>query len=237
MPRYAEIEVVEDDFNKFTDLVRAQSAGGEPERGDRRRTSTAASAIASCAARTGSAATSCAPPRRLGRARAAARDRPRRLHARGGGDPSPRCPAQLAEGLRRALLFAALADAPSDATPGLILLAPGQHDREREPRRRGVAGGVRRLPAGDPHRRRARARGRRRAVDGAAADAVGALADRARLDARRSRGGDPGGAARARAGAADRRPYGLTDRERAVTQLVAQGLSTNDIGARLFLSP
>ena len=31
--------------------------------------------------------------------------------------------------------------------------------------------------------------------------------------------------------------YGLTDRERAVTQLVAQGLSTNEIGARLFLSP
>ena len=31
--------------------------------------------------------------------------------------------------------------------------------------------------------------------------------------------------------------YGLTERERAVTQLVAQGLSTNDIGDRLFLSP
>ena len=31
--------------------------------------------------------------------------------------------------------------------------------------------------------------------------------------------------------------YGLTERERAVTQLIAQGLSTNAIADRLFLSP
>jgi DNA-binding CsgD family transcriptional regulator len=31
--------------------------------------------------------------------------------------------------------------------------------------------------------------------------------------------------------------YGLTERERAVTQLVAQGLGTNAIAARLWLSP
>lgn len=31
--------------------------------------------------------------------------------------------------------------------------------------------------------------------------------------------------------------YGLTERERAVTQLVAQGLPTSEIASRLFLSP
>jgi DNA-binding CsgD family transcriptional regulator len=31
--------------------------------------------------------------------------------------------------------------------------------------------------------------------------------------------------------------YGLTERERALTQLVAQGLSTNEIAARMYLAP
>ena len=67
---------------------------------------------------------------------------------------------RLAEGLRRAMLFDALADEPSDEAPGLILLAPGQHARARERRRRGVAGRVRRHSRRDPCRRRARALGR-----------------------------------------------------------------------------
>src|SRR6476661_2624078 len=51
------------------------------------------------------------------------------------------------------------------------------------------------------------------------------------LDRRPDRRGPAG-----RARTVDRRRLGLTDRERRVTELVAKGFSTNDIGQRLHLS-
>ena len=206
-PRYAEIEVVEDDFNKFTDLVRA------------------ATPAASLSAATGGKLDRSLRHRELRRPNGFGGDELRAALGNWGGivllretgraDFTPADVATVAalsrpfaEGLRRALLFDALADEPSDDVPGLHPARPGQLAREGERGRRGVAGRVRRRrfpPAIRIVAEHARA-GDGRAVDGAPKDAVGALADRARLDARRPRGGDPGGAARTRAGAADRRP-------------------------------
>ena len=72
-------------------------------------------------------------------------------------------------------------------------------------------------------------------------DAVGPLAAAARVGARRrrrrARGRDPRAGASPELAPLIADAYALTPRERSVTQLVAQGLSTSAIARRLFMSP
>jgi DNA-binding CsgD family transcriptional regulator len=153
----------------------------------------------------------------------------------------------LAEGLRRALLLSALGQGPRDEAAGLLVLAPdnaitlidatAQHWLE-ELRGTGASG----LP---PAVSAVAARAR-----GLALDPTGPIA-RARVHTPNGAwllvrgttlGADQTAVIIEAAHAHELAPliadaYGLTERERAVTALVAQGCSTDQIAARLFLSP
>ena len=206
-PRYTEIEVAEHGLQQVHRPRARPDAGGEPERGHRREP------------RPQRAPSRTAAPERVRRRRTARRALGGwggivLLRETGGADFTPAEVAtvaalsgSLAEGLRRALLFDALAGEPSDEVAGADPARPGQHARERERRRRSVAGRVRRrFRSRDPRSRRARTLGRRSARRTARLRTPSGrwlilrgsmLGDRAR--------GDPRSAARARARAADRR--------------------------------
>ena len=157
----------------------------------------------------------------------------------------------LAEGVRRALLVGALAaDQPEGEAPaGLVLLAPDNsvtltNDAADEwlselpgdpltpavaavaSRARGIADGT--APAGATARARVRtAAGRWLLIRGSTLGEEDDAPTAVIIEAAR-----PHELAPLIADA-----YGLTDRERAVTQLIAQGLPTNAIADRLCLSP
>jgi DNA-binding CsgD family transcriptional regulator len=155
----------------------------------------------------------------------------------------------LAEGLRRAILFSALSPAGAETQPaGLLLLAPDDSlrvadataelwlaelreahpDRELPPVVTAVASRARTIASGDTAGPGARARvrspsGQWLLVHGSTLgdDATAVIIEPAR----------PHELAPLIADA-----HGLSERERAVTQLVAQGLPTNAIAARLHIS-
>ena len=236
MPRYAEIEVVEDDFNKFTDLVRAESPA------------------ATLSAATGGDLDRSLRHRELRRPNGYGGDELRAacggwgglvlLRETGRADFTPAevdlvaaLSAQLAEGLRRAILFSALSDAPADEAPGLILFAPDNSIELTNPAAEAWLDEFDGIPVAI-----------HAVAEHARSEALGPSTARLRtpsgrwLVVRGSLLGDRAAVILEAPRAPELAPliaeaYGLTDRERAVTQLVAQGLSTNEIGARLFLSP
>ena len=161
----------------------------------------------------------------------------------------------VAEGLRRATLLRALSGERSEDTrsAGLALVAPDntvvQADAAAEmwlAELRGDARGESLPPVVAAVATRARGTADRRAEDGAIARARVRTASGSWLLVRGSTLGD-GADAQTALVIEPARPhelapliadaYGLTDRERAVTQLVAQGLDTNAIASRLHISP
>jgi DNA-binding CsgD family transcriptional regulator len=142
---------------------------------------------------------------------------------------------ELAEDLRSATLHAALSVPPVTGEPGLVVLSPGDEiettDRAGETHLAGagalvvaaVAGCVH---GGEPERARARVRTRE-----------GWLVVRgsALRDARTAITLEPAGERDLAPLIAD--AYGITERERAVTELVAAGLATAAIAQRLHVSP
>ena len=163
--------------------------------------------------------------------------------------------ADLADGLRRAILLGTVSDASEDApeTGIIVLTGDGSVESTSAAAERWLdeldAGSG--APGGMPRVIQAVAAGARSSAEGE----VGASGTaRARVQTRRGRwinvhGSTLGEGAGARvaviveaARARELAPliahaYALTERERRVTQLVARGLSTNDIGRRLHLSP
>ncbi len=159
----------------------------------------------------------------------------------------------LAEGLRRAILFGALPAEDEGLEPGLVLLA---EDHSVEQANRAAQRWLADLEPdaargqGLPIVVHAVADRARMAAGIGAGDAVATARVRTRsgrwLVVRGSLLGDEPEARVAVIVEPARMPelapviadaFGLTPRERAITQLVAQGLSTNEISDRLFLSP
>jgi DNA-binding CsgD family transcriptional regulator len=158
----------------------------------------------------------------------------------------------LADGLRHAALLGEALQERDDGDAGLLLLGPDNTvlmTNETAEVRLDELGGPARLPAAV---RAVAARARAAATPGDDADRAGGAA-RARvrtstgrwLTVRASLLGDDPAAPVAVVIDTTRPPelapliadaYGLTDRERRVTELVAQGFSTNEIAARLHLS-
>ena len=156
----------------------------------------------------------------------------------------------LAEGLRRAILLTALSgDGAEDPAVGLVLLDDDNSIETANPAARmwlDELGGEDRLPvvvqavAG-------RARSSAPAIAAATrspragADGLGTVAAGAGIDARRLRNAraavilEPARSPELAPLIAD--AYGLTERERRVTQLVAQGRLTREIANELHLSP
>jgi DNA-binding CsgD family transcriptional regulator len=236
MPRYAAIEVVEEDFNKFSDLARA------------------ALPAATLSAATDGQLDRSVRHRELRRPNGYGGDELRAawgdwggivlLRETGRSDFTPAdvnlvaaLSAHLAEGLRRAILFGALSDGPADEAPGLILFAP---DNSLEETNAAAEAWLDEFD-GVPVAIRAVAEHARSGVLGPSTARLRTPSGRW-LVVRGSMLGDRAAVILETPRAAELAPlvaeaYGLTDREREVTQLVAQGLSTNEIGVRLFLSP
>jgi DNA-binding CsgD family transcriptional regulator len=252
-PRLAEIESMEPDFNKFTELARrkapaatlSEATGGVLERSVRHRELRRPHGFEDelRAALTGESGTwgGIVLMHQAGRAHFAPADA--RLVASLSG--------HLAEGLRRAILLPAASGAEDEAGAGLLLLAGDGSVEMTNPAAQiwleELRSGGERLPfvvQTVAERARNIAAGR----VGAGASAGGRVRTRSGrwLLVRGSMLGD-GPAARTvvmmeAATSPELAPliadaYGLTARERAVTQLVAQGLATNEIATRLYLSP
>ncbi|HEX6020613.1 MAG TPA: LuxR C-terminal-related transcriptional regulator [Solirubrobacter sp.] len=237
MPRYTEIEVVEEDFNKFAALARAPLPA------------------ATLSAATDGRLDRSLRHRELRRPNGYGGDELRAAWGEWGGIVMMRetgrtdfTPADvnllaalsthLAEGLRRALLFGALSDASADAAPGLILFAP---DDSFEVANAAAEAWLDEFDDDVPVAIRAIAQ---HARSGGAGPSTARLRTPSGqwVVARGSMIGDRAAVILDTPRAAELAPmiaeaYGLTERERAVTQLVAQGLSTKEIGARLFVSP
>jgi DNA-binding CsgD family transcriptional regulator len=255
-PRLAEIELQEPDFNKFTELARrrppaaslSESTGGQLERSRRQRELRRPYGFEDelRAALTTDSGTwgGIVLMRESGRPHFAPAET--RLLASLTGE--------LAEGLRRALLLNALSGGEAEGGPGLLLLAPGNSVELANPAARawldelaGDGGDGEHLPfvihtVADRARNIAASR-----VNG---NSIASARVRTRsgvwLLVRGSVLGDGPDARAAVMMEAARSPelapliaeaYGLTPRERAVTQLVAQGLPTSEIASRLYLSP
>jgi DNA-binding CsgD family transcriptional regulator len=159
----------------------------------------------------------------------------------------------LAEGLRRAMLLTELSEVPEedDPAPGLLLLDDDNGIELANPAAQAWLGELGAADRSAPfvvqtvaNRARSIAAG---VVDGGAVARARVRTSSGRwVLVRGSMLGD-GAAARAAVIVEPVRPpelapliadaHGLTDRERAITQLVAQGLATDAIGRRLHLSP
>ena len=261
-PRLTEIELSEFDFNKFTELARrparaatlSEATGGRLERSRRHRELRRPNGFedelrVALATDTGTWG-GIVLMREAGRAHFAAED------AEVVGSVS----GDLAEGLRRAILRGSLpaGDEPLDPDredfgPGLLLLAD---DNSVELANAGAQGWLAELEDGGlsdglPVVVRTvadRARGNAVETGEAASIAIARVQTRSGrwLIVRGSILGDGPGARAAVMIEAARSPelapliadaYDLTARERAITQLVAQGFSTTEISERLFLSP
>lgn len=254
-PRMAEIEVAEDDFNKFTALARSdrraaslsEVTGGELDRSLRHR--------------------DVRGPHGLGDELRAAlvrdsttwggitllRERGRANFAPAESQLLAAVAPQIAEGLRRALLQDAVSteDTDQDGATGIVLLEDDNTIASANAAAREWLEELQGAPARD-----------------SVPDVVAAVAGRARSIAAGQALADARARARTRSGRwllihastlgdepgprsvvilEPARPielapliadaYGLTDRERMITQLVAQGADTNAIGERLHLSP
>jgi DNA-binding NarL/FixJ family response regulator len=257
LPRYTEIEIREPDFNKFADLARAReraaslsgATGADLEQSMRHRElrrphgfgDELRAAFVSDSGTWGGLVLL----REAGRADFAPAD-VRLLAA---------LSERLAEGLRRAMLLTSLTADPEEAgdeeAAGLLVLSD---DDSIETANAAAQTWLDRLGAGGPALPFVVRTVADRARGVAAGHDDGAPIARARVRTRSGhwlvvRGSMLGAGPDARAVVileAARSPelapliaaaYGLTERERAVTQLVAQGLPTNDIGNRLHLSP
>lgn len=252
-PRLAEIEAMEPDFNKFTDLARHRARAG-----------TLSAATDGRLQRSARHRELRGPHGFADELRAALADASgtwggvvlMREAGRADFDPADATllnglASHLTEGLRRAILLSALSGNEEERGVGLLLLTDadtvalanaaaelwldelrGSDDGDRLPfvvhavadRARNVAGGR---------------------VSGAASARVRAPSGRWLL-VRGSMLGDGADARTAVLLEAAQAPelapliadgYGLTQRERTVTQLVAQGASTDEIASRLYLSP
>jgi DNA-binding CsgD family transcriptional regulator len=250
MARYAEIEIRERDVNKFADLARAgarakslsAATGGHLERSARHRELRAPNGFGDelRAAFVGDAGAWGAIVL---------------LRADRSADFTE-CEASLlaslseslAEGLRRAMLLTALAGSePEDEAPGLVLLAEDGSTELANPAAQAWLDELGADPAPGallPLAIRTvalRARDAAKGRDGAARARVRTPSGRWLL-VRGSMLRDAAAVILEPARAPELAPliadaYGFTPRERAVTELVAQGYSTNEIAGRLFISP
>jgi DNA-binding CsgD family transcriptional regulator len=249
MPRYTEIEIREPDFNKFTALTRAPqpaaslsaATAGTLDRSVRHRELRRPYGFGDelRAVFTGDSGTwgAIVLLREIGRADFTPADT--RLIAS--------LSQQLAEGLRRAILLSSLSEAEDDAEAGLLLLGDDNGVELAVPAARHWLAEL-----GGPEQQAPfvvqTVADRARSVAAGVADG-GAIA-RARvrtpsgrwLHVRGSMLGSRTAVIVEPVRPAELAPliaeaYGLTRRERVVTQLVAQGLATDAIGRRLHLSP
>ena len=257
-PRMAEIEIREDDFNKFDALARTErpaatlsdATGGELDRSVRHRELRQPNGFGDelRAALVGESATWGG----LTLLRTSDRDH----FAAADADVVGFVARYVAEGLRRAILLTALSAAGDDdeEPDGLVLLAGDNSITVANPAaerwlaelRAGGRPGEHLPPVMVAVASRARSMAEGRAPEGPIARArVRTVAGRWLL-VRGSVLGDDAAAPTAVILEPARSPelapliadaYGLTERERAVTQLVAQGLPTSAIGGRLHISP
>jgi DNA-binding CsgD family transcriptional regulator len=255
-PRLAEIELQEPDFNKFTELARrkaraaslSEATGGHLERSLRQRElrrplgfeDELRAALATDAGTWGGIVLM----REAGRPHFTPADA--KLVASLSGI--------LADGLRRSILHTALSADEQDVGPGLLLLADDNSIELANPTARSWLAELRDRAAADGrlpfvvHTVADRARG----IAAGRVNGDSMASARVRTRAGRwllLRGSMLGHGPDARAAVmleAARSPelapliadaYGLTPREREITQLVAQGLPTSEISGRLHLSP
>lgn len=251
MPRYVELEVREPDFNKFSALARArrpaaslsEATGGRLDLSPRHRELRAPHGFGDelRAVFIGDSGTwgGLVLLRESGRAD----------FARADAQLIASLSRQLAEGLRRAMLLSAVSDAADadDAGPGLLLL---DDDNAIEQADHAARYWLAELDARDERAPLLIQTVADRARSVAAGDLNGGSIARARVRAPSGRWllvrGSMLGARAAVIVEPIRSPelapliadaHGLTERERVVTQLVAQGLATDAIGRRLHLSP
>jgi len=260
MPRLAEIELTEPDFNKFRVLARAKRpAAGLSEvtesildRSRRHRELKRPYGFAD------ELRAAIVGPGGAWGAITLLRETGRRRFTRADADLLGSLSSLLADGLRRTVLLDSAADAEDEgASVGLVVLGPeGTVESANPAARRWLEQLDADGPSMLPLPVRAVAEQARRAAfgDDGLEDATIAASATARVQARSGRwlvvrgsllGEGP--AARAAvtiepAAAAELAPlicaaYGLTPRERAITELVARGSSTNEIALRLQLAP
>jgi DNA-binding CsgD family transcriptional regulator len=252
LPRYAEIEIREPDFNKFTALARkpqpaaslSEATGGQLDRSRRHRELRRPNGFGGDELRAAFVSDSGTWGGMVLLRESRSTD-----FTQADTELLASLARHLAEGLRRAVLLATLTtdgQVPEEGAPGLVLL---RDDNTIESANSAAETWLSEL-----------------AVNGHLPFPVQAVADRARSIALGDGDGDAIARARVRTPAGRwlvlrgsmlggraavilepaRAPelarlivhaYGLTARERAVTELVAQGLPTSEIAGRLYLSP